>query len=116
MAGYQTSTMGEYARMLHENAMHALNRERRLFDQYDRVMWEYDPEMDQSYILQMVDGVIRVLAHHLKQALDSGRTIDSLEDKMGAMFTHGAYEEARIIEADRFADDWSWVYEDGDEL
>lgn len=116
MARYQTSTIGEYARMLHEDALHALNRERRVFDQYDRVMWEYDPEMDQSYILQMVDGVIRNLAHKLKQALDSGRAIDSLADKMGAMFTRAEYEEARIIEADRFADVWSWIYEEWEVL
>lgn len=116
MARYQTSTMGEYARMLHEDALHALNRERRLFDQYDRVMWEYDPEMDQSYILQKVDGTIRVLAHNLKQALDSMRAIESLADKMGVMLSPKAYEEARIIEADRFADDWAWVYKEWEVL
>ena len=116
MARYQTSTMGEYARMLHEDALHALNRERRVFDQYDRVMWEYDPEMDQSYISQKIDGVIRYLAHQLKRELDSGRAIYRLADKMGAVFTHAEYEEARIIEADRFADDWSWVYEEWEVL
>ena len=97
MARYQVVTMGEYARMLHEDAMHALNRERRLFDQYDRVMWEYDPEMDQSYILQKVDGVIRVLAHNLKQALDSLSATDSLADK---------YDD----------DEWAWVYEEWEVL
>ena len=112
MAKYLTETIGEYARMLREDALHALNKERRVFDEEGRMMWEYEPGTDQADIAEEVDEVIRELAHYLKEALEDGRTREEISKRHGMKFVLRDYMEERAKQARMFEDDWAWVYEE----
>lgn len=115
MALYNTSNIGEYARMLHEDAMHALNLEVRKIDEDGNTSW-VEEFMTMEDIAVIVDDSIRELSHLLKEATLDAITREELARKAGITFDRTTYFVERVRQ-DRVIDKyWSWIYEDGEVL
>ena len=111
MAIYKTLDTSEYARMLREDALHALNLEVRKIDEDGNTTW-VEEFMTMDDIAVIVDDSIRELAHHLKEALEDAITKEELARKAGITFDAITYIDERVRQASRFDDDWAWVYEE----
>lgn len=113
MSKYQCGTTGQYARMLTEDAVRAVRGEVRTYNGDGCEEWVKDPDIDPA---EEVLACCCELAHHLFQSLASANAIEQVSgfkaDKPGEMLkyaaAHAEYEQ-------KWADDWSWLYEDEEE-
>ena len=112
MALYKTSNIGEYARMLHEDALHALNLEVRKIDEDGNTSW-VEEHMTMEDVAVIVDDSIRELSHHLKEAMVDAMTKEKLARKAGITFDPIAYIVERVMQDDMIDKYWSWIYEEG---
>lgn len=111
MSRYQVSNMSAYARMLLEDALHAMRGQARDWDDEGNVVWSdaagADPEEE-------VAAAFKELCHHLKMSIDAGRAMEAsakaLDCDMKGLQRQFMFEMAR--EEQRHADDWAWVYGD----
>ena len=114
MALYKTSNIGEYARMMREDALHALKGEVRTFDDEGRTMWEHGLDTDID-VAEEVDSVIKELSHHLYEALSAGRAMENEAMRAGVKFDHARLYGVELIkEMEKHDDEWSWIYEEED--
>ena len=113
MALYNTLDTGEYARMLREDALHALNLEVRKIDEDENTSW-VEEFMTMEDIAIIVDDSIRELSHHLKEAMVEAITKEELARKAGITFDTIAYIDERVRQEDMFDKYWSWIYEEED--
>ena len=111
MAIYNTLDIGEYARMLREDALHALNSEVREIDEDGNTSW-VEEFMTMDDISVIVDDSIRELAHHLIEATVDAITKGELAKKAGITFDAITYINERVRQGDMFDKYWSWVYEE----
>lgn len=112
MALYNTSDTGEYARMLWEDALHALNLEVRKIDEDGNTSWvEEDMTIDEISVI--VDDSIRELSHHIRESTVDALTKEELARKNGITFDTVTYINERVRQ-DRVIDKyWAWIYEEG---
>lgn len=114
MGIYQVTSAGEYARMLREDALHALKGEVRMFDDEGRTVWEpgLDTDID---VAEEIDHVIKELAHHLNEALAAGRAMENEAMRAGVKFDPvRLYGVELMKEREKHDDDWAWIYEEED--
>lgn len=111
---YHTASIGEYARMLREDALHALKGEVRTFDDEGRTVWEHGLDTDID-VAEEVDQVIKELSHHLKEALDAGRAQENIAKLHGVKFDlTREYGVELMNERKKHDDKWAWIYEEED--
>ena len=116
MGIYQVASAGEYARMLREDALHALKGEVRTFDDEGRTVWEHGLDTD-SDVAEEVDHVIKELSHHLKKELDAGRAQENIAKRHGVEFDLSReYGVEMMKESEKHYHEWSWIYEEKDGL
>ena len=112
MALYKTLNTGEYARMLWEDALHALNLEVRKIDEDGNTSW-VEEFMTMEDIAIIVDDSIRELSHHIREAMADATTKEELARTAGVTFDTITYIDERVRQ-DRMLDEcWSWIYEEG---
>lgn len=111
---YQTASVGEYARMLREDALHALNGEVRTFDDEGRTVWEHGLDTDID-VAEEIDQVIKELSYHLKEALDAGRAMENEAMRAGVKFDPARLYGVELMkEREKHDDEWAWIYEEED--
>ena len=115
MALYNTLDTGEYARMLREDALHALNLEVRKIDEDGNTSW-VEEHMTMEDIAVIVDDSIRELSHYLKETIVDAITKEELARKAGITFDTITYIDERVRQEDMFDEYWSWIYEEGEAL
>lgn len=108
MARYGYTTMDTYARMLMEDALHAIDGEMRVEGEGGDV-WVKDDGVDAK---REVSLAFRELAHHMNDALASARAVERLAVNKGLEYTVDEYMTANMDELKWFEDDWAWVYDD----
>lgn len=107
MSRYQCMSMGEYARLLTEDAIHAVDGEVRVFNDEGETEWVKDPDLDPKAEVKASCGE---LAHHLLQMTASANAIEKLSGfKAENIQEYGAAHESFIQE---WADEWAWLYEE----
>ncbi len=113
MARYRTETLGEYARMLMEDATHAAMGERRGLGD-DEPEWVFDAEVDP---VAGVASCVKELSHHTSEAQAQALAYERLLRKLG--YDEGSVERKLVpLALDAKIDvahEWAWVYtgEDG---
>lgn len=112
MALYKTLDIGEYARMLHEDALHALNLEVRKIDEDGNTAW-VEEFMTMEDIAIIVDDSIRELSHYLKEATVDALTAEDLARKNGITFDRTTHFVERVRQDNMIDKYWSWIYEEG---
>lgn len=111
MSRYGCMTMGTCARMLLEDALHAIDGEVRV-EGDGGTEWVKEDGLDAK---REVSEAFRELAHHMNEALASARVFDRLAVNKGLEYTVGEYMTASMEELNRFEDDWAWVYDDDED-
>lgn len=106
MAKYGSMTMGTYARMLLEDALHAIDGEVRV-EGDGGTEWVNVNGLDAK---REVSEAFRELAHHMNDELASARAFEMLAVNKGLEYTVGEYVTAIMEELKRFEEDWAWVY------
>lgn len=110
MGKYQCQTMGEYARLLMEDAVNAVDKKVRTYDGEGREVWMDEPDLD---VKSEVKAAFCEVAHHLLQSLASANAIEKLSGYNPTDIREYGAEHQRFIA--EYEDDWSWVYEDDEE-
>ena len=114
MTLYQVASAGEYARMLREDALHALKGEVRMFDDEGRTVWELGLDTDID-VAEEVDQVIKELSHHLNEALAAIRAQKNFAMRHGVEFDPARLYGVELVkEREKHDDEWSWIYEEED--
>lgn len=111
MARYGCTTMGTYARMLMEDALHAIDGEMRVEGDGGDA-WVKDDGVDAK---RVVSDAFKEIAHHLDSALASACAFNVLMYEKAIEFSAMDYLAAKSEELKRFEDDWAWVYEDDED-
>lgn len=114
MPRYQVKSAGEYARMLREYALRALNGEVRTFDDEGRTVGEFGLDTDID-VAEEIDGVIKGLSHHLNGALAAIRAQKNFAMRHGVEFDPARLYGVELMkEREKHDDKWSWIYEEED--
>lgn len=105
MGRYQASTAGECARMLTEDAEHAVLFEVRALGGDGGTEWvtaDIDPMAE-------VGEVCRELAHHLRKARCAARAMEIVAEAHGIEPGLFEFASAMVRAEAQQADDWAWV-------
>lgn len=106
MSKYQVPTMGIYAQMLAEDAVHAVRGEIRTYDGTGKEIWVKDPDINIEKEVELACGEI---AHHLFEQIAAANAIEELS----------GYKPERIVEfavsfeewKHKHSSDWQWIYD-----
>lgn len=106
MSRYQTSTMGQYCRMLAEDAVHAINHEVRVYDDDGIWLWEEDDYIDPE---EEVMDVIREICLQLQMSMASANAHEALVDKSNYTNYFNSYMDEVMKYDQIFRASWAWL-------
>lgn len=112
MSKYQTSSMGEYCKLLAEDAQHAIKHEVRTQTEDGDWKWVEDADLDPK---QEVTDVIHEICYQLQMAMGSANAHEALADKSDPKGYFHKYMDETYKYHKKWEDDWAWIESDDDE-